>query len=276
MAARTDPEQRDGIVDGLRVDVVRFHETWMELLFPRQRGATHSVLGKWRPTTTADRIKYRAWGAVGALVVALTYPLVLVGFAVRFHARRADSTATRIGLLGVLLVAVVVWGALTALARARFGAEGFLAVAAASLVAVVSAGLAYTFARVDGRPVTVLLAYPFGMTAVFLPPVVAAFYSPTLAGIVFPRSTDLAAWFLDNVAPARLASLLRSQYELEGVAYVLMWFGIAVPLGWILGTLVTLADVVRPKGEDTPPGQRSGEGGPGGGGSGGESGSQET
>lgn len=268
MAARTDPEQRDGIVDGLRVDVIRFHETWMELLFPRQRGATHSVLGKWRPTTTADTIKYRVWGVVGALVVAVTYPLVLFGFVVRFHARRADSTATRIGLLGVLLVTVVLWGALTALARVRFGVEGFLAVAAASLVAVVSAGLAYTFARVDGRPVTVLLAYPFGMTAIFLPPVVAALYSPTLADAVFTPSTDLAAWFLDNVAPARLARLLRSRYELEGVAYVLMWFGIAVPLGWILGTLVTLADVVRPKREEAPPGQRGQEGGPGGGGSG--------
>jgi len=268
MAARTDPEARDGVIDGIRVDVVRFHETWMELLFPRQRGATHSVLGKWRPTTTADAVKYRVWGAVGALVVALVYPLVLVGFAVRFHARRADSTATTIGLLGVLLVTLVLWGALTALARARFGVEGFLAVAAASLVAVVSSGLAYVFARVDGRPVTVLLAYPFGMTAVFLPPVVAALYSPTLAAAVFDPSTDLAAWFLDTVAPGRLARLLRSRYELEGIAYVLMWFGIAVPLGWLLGILVTLADVVRPKDDASPPGQKRQEGGPGGGGSG--------
>jgi MFS family permease len=31
--------------------------------------------------------------------------------------------------------------------------------------------------------------------------------------------------------------------------FVLMWFGIAVPLGWLLGILVTLADLVRPKGD---------------------------
>lgn len=247
MAAGTGSEEREGIVDGLRVDLVRFHETWMELLFPRQRGAAHSVLGKWEPRTTGDRVKYRLWAAVGALVVALTYPLVLVGFAVRFYSRRIDSTAARVGLLGVVLLAVVAWGALTALARVRFSPEGFYAVAAASIVAVLAAALALGFTRLGGRGTTILLAYPFGMTAIFLPPVVAALYSPALADAVFVPSERLAAWFLDTVPPDRVARLLRDRYDLEGLAFVAMWFAIAVPLGWLLGLLVSLADVVRPK-----------------------------
>jgi hypothetical protein len=30
-----------------------------------------------------------------------------------------------------------------------------------------------------------------------------------------------------------------------------MWFGIAVPVGWFLGVVVTVADLVRPKGDAT-------------------------
>jgi hypothetical protein len=247
-------EERSGVVDGIRVDVVRLHETWMELLFPRQRGAAHSVLGKWKPTTTGDQVKYRLWAALGVPLIALVYPLALFGLAARFYSRRIDSGVARIGLLGVVLLSVLVWGALTLAARIQFGAsaEGFFAVAAASLTAVLASVLAVVFTRVGGRATTVLLAYPFGMTAIFLPPVVAALYSPAVADAVLPGSYNLAEEFLDFLTTTPLepvAAFMRAEYDLEGVAYVFMWFGIAVPLGWIVGTLVTLADLVRPKGE---------------------------
>lgn len=239
--------KRDGVIDGIRVDVIALHESWMQIVFPRQRGRAHSVLGKWKPTSTADKIKYRTWGAIGIPLIAVLYPLALLGFVTRFYTRRIDSGVTRIGALGVLLLGLVVWGALTALARVQFSTEGFLAVAAASVTAIVASLFAYGFLRVGGRGTTVILAYPFAMTAIFLPPVVAALYSPTVANAVLPGSLDLATWFLDNVAPSRLAAFLRAEYELEGVAYVIMWFVIAVPVGWLLGIVVTLADVVRPK-----------------------------
>jgi hypothetical protein len=244
----TEARNGDGIVDAVRIDVVRLHETWMALLFPRQRGTQHSVLGKWKPTDSVDKAKYRVWGALGALVVALLYPLMLVGLMARFYARRFDSAATRIGLVGVVLVLVVAWGALTLLARVQFSRSGFYAVAGASVVAILASVLAVTFARVGGRGTTVLLAYPAGMTALFLPPVVAALYSPALGEVIFPRSITLAEWLLNNVFSfGGVGEYLREQYELEGLGYVALWFGIAVPLGWVLGVLVTLADVARPK-----------------------------
>ena len=113
-----------GIVEGVKVDVVRLHETWMELLFPRQRTAVHRVLGKWKPRTRADEIKYYGWGGLGVPVVALLYPLLVVGFAVRFNARRFDSASTRLGLVGVVVLAALVWGLLTALARIRLSPDG--------------------------------------------------------------------------------------------------------------------------------------------------------
>lgn len=245
--------EREGVLEGLRVDVVRLHETWMELLFPRQRGKEHSVLGKWKPSSRGERVAYRAWAALGVPLIAVLYPLLLLGFGIRFYSRRFDSAATRAGLLGVVLAAALAWGLLTLVAYVRFpDFGGVLAVLAASVVAVVSAGLAYGFKRLGGRAVTVLLAYPFATTAIFLPPVVAAFYSPALGDVVFSGSTTLAEWLLDNVLwVGDLNAYLRARFDLEGAAFLLMWFAIAVPVGWFLGLVVTLANLVRPTDDDS-------------------------
>ncbi|MES3516971.1 MAG: hypothetical protein PPP58_04820 [Natronomonas sp.] len=239
-----------GLLTGVKIDVVRLHETWMELLFPRQRTAVHAVLGKWKPRTRGDRIKYRIWGVIGVPIVAVLYPFLLVGFFARFNARRLDSATTRLGLLGVLLATAVVWGLLTALARLRFDLTGFLAVGAASVVAVVSAGLAVGFRRLGGRVTTVVFAYPMAMNALFLPPVVAALFEPSLS-FILDSSRNFALFMRDSVFVGPLSpvwDLISARFELAGIGYVLMWVSIAVPLGWILGCTVTLADLVRPQG----------------------------
>lgn len=236
-----------GVIAAIQYDLGRLHDIWMELFFPRQLDADRTVLGRWTPSTTAGWIVYRTWAVVGAPVIALLYPLALLGMATRYYARRLDGTATRIGVLGVLLVCLLVWGGLTALAHVQLSYAGFVAVLAASIVATVSATLAILFSRVGGRATTVLLAYPFAMTALFLPPVVAALYSPTLSQVIFPKSYTLAVWILDNVLHVGgVNEYLRDNYELRGAAYAGMWFGIAVPVGWFLGTIVTLADFLRP------------------------------
>jgi len=221
----------------------------MELVYPRQLEAEGTVLGKWTPDTTGGMVAYRLWSAVGVPVVGLLYPLVLFGYVLRYQARRLDTAVARIGVLGVVLVSVVVWGLLTVLAEVQFdmSAEGVVAVLAAGIVATISAALSVVTRRVGGRATTILLSYPLAVTAIFLPPVVAALYSQWVATVVFPRSTSLAAWLLDNVLViGGLGEYLRRGYDLTGVAYVGMWFGLAVPVGWLLGLLVTLADYVRP------------------------------
>lgn len=236
------------LIDAVFVDLRRLHESWMGLAFPRQRDTEHAVLGKWKPRTTKGWIKYRFWGALGVLFLIITYPLAVVGLATRFYARRVDRSAASLGLVGVVLLSVVVWGALTVLARLRFSYEGFIAVGAAGTVATVAAVLAMVFSKIGGRFTTVFFAYPFGVTALFLPPVVAALYSPVLANLVFPKSTVIAIWLLDNVLSiGGLSAYLRAEFDLVGLAYVGMWFGMAVPVGWYLGILVTLANVVRPQ-----------------------------
>ena len=231
----------------LRTDLGRLHVGWMDLAFPRQRDP-HPTLGRWQPSTVPQRLAYWLWALLGVVALAVGYPLVLAGFTVRFYSRRLYSTALALGILGVVVVATVVWTGLTVgVYLLDFTREGVLAVAAGGGVAVVSAALATAFARWDGRLTTVLFAYPFGVTAVFLPPVVAALYSPTLGEWVFPNSYSLAVWLLENpLSVAGVSEYLRSQFTLAGVAYAGMWFALAVPVGWVLGLLVTLADLVRP------------------------------
>lgn len=248
-----------GLTAGIKIDIVRLHETWMELVFPRQRTAVHQVLGKWQPRTRGDKVKYRVWAALGAPIVALLYPLLLTGFAVRFNARRFDSATARLGIIGVVVLTALLWGGLTALARLRLEFDGFLAVGAASAVAVVSAALAATFSRIGGRGTTVFFGYPFAMNAVFLPPVVAALYDPSLSGVL-DQSETLAIFLLDNVLYVYdINEYLRASFSLEGIGVVLMWIGIATPVGWFLGLVVTLADLVRPRSRGSGNGSDDGE-----------------
>lgn len=238
--------RRPGFAGAVRIDVERLHATWMELLFPRQLNPGR-VLGKWRPTTGPQRVTYYFWALVGLPLVAVGYPLLLAGVVARFHARGLDSAGGRLGLAGVVLLSALGWGALTAVARLQLSVTGFYAVLAASLVATAAAALAVVCARIGGRATTVALAYPAATTALFLPPVAAALYSPAVADVVLPRSYALAVWLLDSVlAVGGLNDLLRARFDLEGVAYALMWVAIAVPAGWLLGSVVALADVVRP------------------------------
>lgn len=246
MAARSDGEP--GLVEAIKIDLRHLHDAWMALIFPRQRQGAHSVLGRWKPKSTSGRVAYRGWSWLGALIVGVLYPFVLLGFVVRYYSRKLNRTAASIGLIGVVLLTALVWGGLTVLAHARFSTQGFLAVGVAGVVATVSAGLAVVFTRIGGRGTTILLAYPMAMNALFLPPVVAAFYEPGLATVVFPGSERLAIWILDNVLyVGNINTMIRARYTLEGIGYIGMWFAIAVPVGWILGVLVSLADVVRPK-----------------------------
>lgn len=240
-----------GVVDAVQFDVKRMHETWMEFVYPRQRATEGTVLGKWEPDGGLSLFLYRLWSAVGVPVVALFYPLVLLGYFVRFQTRRLNLTALRIGFTGVMALFVVLWGALALLAKFQFSGDliagGVTAIAAASTVGILSAALAFGTYSIGGRGTTVLFAYPFAMTAIFLPPVVAALFSASVADIVLDQSDSLARWFLfSGPDPGGIKLYLIEEFEREGFAYVLMWFGISIPLGWILGGIVTLADFVRP------------------------------
>jgi len=223
---------------------------------PRQLDPS-AVLGKWKPESSVQTVGYYLWAIFGAPLVAVAYPLLLVGFATRYYAAKLDSAVARFGVLGAVIVATVVWGSLTLLAHFQLPTEVMLGIGGASVVAVVAAGLAAGFSKVGGRFVSVLLAYPFAMTAIFLPPVVAALLTPSISDVILDPSYELARWILDTfLAVGGINETLRGAFDLNtfgqqwgvtGLGYVLMWVGISVPLGWFLGVLVALANLIRPK-----------------------------
>jgi hypothetical protein len=234
----------------MRVDVTWLHATWMGLVFSTGLRGDYSVVEYREPGTAPGTAAYWLWAAAGALLLVVGYPLFLFGLATRFYARRIDRLSAGLGFVGVAATSLLVWGTLTAVTfLSPVAVEGVVAVAVAGVVATLSAVLALSVTGREGRLATVVLGYPLGVTAIFLPPVVASLSSPTLASVVFPRSESLAIWLLDNVlAVGGLAAFIRASFELEGLAYVGMWFFLAVPVGWALGALVTLVTGVRKAG----------------------------
>ena len=242
---------RPGLLGAVAIDLRVLHETWMEVVFPRQRD-TRGPLGRWTPETPLQRVAYYLWALVGAPLVAAVYPLLLAGYAVRYQARRVGAAGLRLGLAGVVFLFALAWGGLTAVVVLQSGAfeEGAVtALALASGVAVVSAALSYLCWRVEGRTTTVLLAYPFAVTAIFLPPVVAALFWPPLEGLI-EWSDDVAFWVTnEGPDPLGVVSWLEATFDRQDEDHVLIWFVASFPVGWALGLLVTLADLVRPRPE---------------------------
>jgi hypothetical protein len=240
-----------GLTDAIKYDVRVMHETWMEFVYPRQRGAEDTVLGKWQPEGTRQTLFYRLWSALGVPVVSIVYPLVLLGYFLRFQTRKINVTAVRLGFFGVVGMFLLLWGGLAAVIYFQFQDAltegGATAVAAASGVAILSSALSYLFWRLDGRPITVLFAYPFAVTAIFLPPVVAALFSAALGDVILDSSDSLATWYVDEGPdPYGVVDYLVENFDRQEAHHVIIWFAISVPVGWILGILVTLADLIRP------------------------------
>ena len=233
------------VVRAVRVDLAWLHAAWMSLVFADGSRSDRSGAGRRERESASGAVGYRLWAAVGVLILGGAYPLFVVGLATRYYARRIDRLSASLGVVGVALLSLVSWGALAAATYASAIAfDGFVAVA--GVVATLSAVLSRYVSRRKNRVVTIAVGYPLGVTAIFLPPVVASLYSPTLASVVFPSSESLAIWLLNNVLHVGgLAAFIRASFELEGLAYVGMWFVLAVPTGWFLGALVTAVTGVR-------------------------------
>jgi hypothetical protein len=106
------------------------------------------------------------------------------------------------------------------------------------------------FRSIGGRVTTVVFAYPFGMTAIFLPPVVAALVSDDVAQFSIVYADRIAELVREEVlGPVGLREFVVEKFDMTEFAYVLIWIGVSVPLGWLLGTTVALADFIRPTGE---------------------------
>lgn len=240
------------ILSAIRADLQFLHETWMGFFFPHQHGGGHPVLGRYRPSSLPKRLVYYLWAIVGIPIVVALYPFVLVGFIIRFIAITFGRSVARLGLVGVVVTVGLVWGVLAVVAYIQLQRSEFVAMAAAAIVATIASAIAVLGRDHGGRATTILVAYPAGVIAIFLPPIVAALIWDPLGDVLLPASDQLAAWILDELLFVfDLNELIRDAFDLEGVYFLAMWFGLSLVVGWLLGILVTLADKVRPR-DDEP------------------------
>ena len=179
-------------------------------------------------------------------------PFLLIGYPTNFVARKFAIVLDRTSTMIITLLTATSWGALTLLTYFQLGLADVLAVGIASVVAVVAAGLAAVTSKMGGRLTSVLLAHPLAMTALFLPPVVAALVAPSLEPYVLDPSYALAVWILDTVfAVGGLNEVIRGAFDLEtfgagvglpGIGYLLIWIIISVVSGWLLGISSVVVD----------------------------------
>lgn len=141
-------------------------------------------------------------------------------------------------LMIVTSFATSIWGLSIIYGAFTFNDTGITALIIAVLLAIVSAAIGALCFLAPGKVKTVLLGYPFTLNVVLLPPVVIAVYDPRL-DVILVQSIRLAEFLLTTYASALGAETwLRSTFSLEGINYLLMWFSISFPLGWLLGSAV--------------------------------------
>lgn len=180
-----------------------------------------------------------AVGAVGTLSTLFGFLLVgnpeLIGSAIR---QWTSHWVVRL-LVGVYLLfgaAVFVPGLLVLLVELSVA---FLV--GGTLLALFGAGWLRFRAR-SSPFVRIAVAYPLGVAAVVLPVVATALVSPTFAAATQVASEQLAILILDTVlSVGGVNEWIRATFDLEGANYFLMWLGIAVSVGWLLGAGVELA-----------------------------------
>jgi len=138
----------------------------------------------------------------------------------------------------VTVAATVIWGLSVVYGAMAFDTSGLISLIFASLIAIVSASLAVLFFLSPGKVKTIVLAYPFTLNVVLLPPIVIAINEPRLA-FLLDNSILVAEFLLQNYASVLgVESWLRSTFNLQGSYFILMWFAISIPLGWFMGTTV--------------------------------------
>lgn len=91
----------------------------------------------------------------------------------------------------------------------------------------------------QGFLIRVLLLYPVALGILILPFAAAALASPTFAPWFHSASTHFAIIVLDSVfAVGGLDEWIRATFDLAGVNYFLMWFGIVLATGWSIGVTI--------------------------------------
>ena len=142
--------------------------------------------------------------------------------------------------------ATSIWGLSIIYGAFAFNDTGITALVIAVLLAIASATIGALCFLAPGKIKTVLLGYPFTLNVVLLPPVVIAVYDPRL-NVILVQSIHLAEFLLTNYASIlSIETWLRTTFSLEGINFLIMWFSISFPLGWLIGSTIYTTKIAIP------------------------------
>lgn len=226
-----------------QADVTRLIERWMGLLFPRQ--TDQSVLGKWRPRTLIGRLEYRGWWLLGLPIVAGAYVLALIGTPIRYAVRGISDAGEHLGFARIVGLAGVLAVVTTGAAWFWLSTAGVVVVGTAAGLATLSVVGMVLSARYGGRATTILLAYPFGLLAISLIPGTVFMVSTGRIDPIWQPARDTFLSLPTGVTPLSVVTTQSLADPLLGIGFV-RWIGLLVMVGWGIGTLVLVTDIVRP------------------------------
>lgn len=227
-------------------DFKTIHSYWMNLVYERHLNP-HPVLGKETPETTKGKILQNSWWTIGILFSAVIYPVLLLGFGIRFvFVDKINNFVRNHGILSTILLISVLWGSLIGTSYYLGETETATAVAASSVIAVVSTILSYYIRKIGGRFTTVLLSYPLAYTAILLPPVTFAVIHSGYGGGILNLSTEIAVWMQNTIAkPLGLREAISNRFDLTGLNYVVLWTIFSFILGWLTGVIVSISRLFK-------------------------------
>ena len=226
------------VLDTIFNDVRFLFYAWRELVMPRQV-KSHPVTGRWTPNTFPQRIGAFLWSLLGALVIGAFYPILFVGLVFRRQMKAIDGTVGRLGVITIGALVTIGWAAV---GFTSLPVGGTVGAAVSGAIGITLFGIGLLAAKFKLR----FVSYPAFINTLLFPPVVLSYFVPSLKEVIFPKTSGIVIWLLNNVfEPIGAADLLSSYFTLEGAAYMLFWFSVSLVVGWTLAALVTLASRVR-------------------------------
>ena len=140
---------------------------------------------------------------------------------------------------GLFVVYVVAGAGLVYPVVLRALTEALFAVAVAAPVVGLLVGGVLWLRDSDRLVVRIVGVYPLAVACPVLPVVALGVVSPTLQPAIWGISNEIAVFVLDTVlGGGALATWLRRQFDLGGLNLVLLWGGLLVVAGSLLGVLV--------------------------------------
>jgi hypothetical protein len=222
----------------IKKDVVNIHSIWMSVAYPYQ-SREHSILGKWRPETTVSRIVFFIWAVIGLAPSVAFYPILLISLVTSATIENLMMRVESKGISKTVQLFLVAWLALTTAIYARSGQDEAVAVLVSSIIAIANLLVSIVFRYRGSRSTTYLISYPTAYNSVFIPPIVAAVISSEIGSKLLSINIVFANKILE-ILPRVISETIYTQFSIEGLGHIIMWFILSTLIGWLTAAAVIL------------------------------------